>query len=133
MTIDHVIHAMYESMCFEAGGRPQWERHAEIFAPNARLVRVNDEGVFEFDPRTFREDLERKISTGTITSFWEGELSRETREFGNMAHVLSVYETRTSRDSATLDHAVKSIQLFKRERRWWISAMIWRRGVTLQQ
>jgi hypothetical protein len=127
MTIDDVITAMYDSMCFERGERPDWERQAELFAPGARLVRVNDDGVFEFDPVTFREDLDGKISSGAIASFWEGELRRETKEFGGIAHVLSLYETRSSRDDPSGSRALKSIQLFKRSGRWWISAMIWRR------
>jgi hypothetical protein len=127
MTIDDVITAMYESMCFEKGERPDWERQAELFAPHARLVRVNDEGVFEFDPGSFRDDLEAKISSGSITSFWEGELQRETKEFGEIAHVLSLYETRPSRGAEPSSRALKSIQMFKRSGRWWISAMIWRR------
>lgn len=118
---------MYASMCFEPGQQPQWERHAELFAPAARLVRVNDAGVFEFDPKSFRDDLEGKIASGAIPSFWEGEISREEKVFGEIAHVLSVYETRPSRDAAEAGRAVKSIQLFNRDGRWWISAMIWRR------
>jgi hypothetical protein len=127
MTIDEVIAAMYASMCFEKGERPDWARHSEVFAPGARLVRVNDEGVFAFDPAGFREDLEAKIAAGVIPSFWEGELERDTRVFGDIAHVLSVYETRPSRDAEASGRAVKSIQLFRRDGRWWISAMIWRR------
>jgi hypothetical protein len=127
MSIDDVIAAMYDSMCFEEGSRPDWARQSELFAPGARLVRVNDDGVFEFDPRSFREDLEAKISAGTIASFWEGELWRDTRDFGDVAHVLSVYETRPSRDAQPAGRAIKSIQLFRRAERWWISAMIWRR------
>jgi hypothetical protein len=127
MTIDDVIGAMYESMCFERGQRPDWKRQAELFAPHARLVRVNDEGVFEFDPGSFRHDLEGKISSGAIASFWEGELRRETKEFGDIAHVLSLYETRPSRGAEPASRALKSIQMFKRSGRWWISAMIWRR------
>ena len=120
MTVDEVIAAMYESMCFDRGGHPDWDRQSELFAPEARLVRVNDDGVFEFNPRSFRDDLEQKIASGAIASFREKELWHEAREFGDIAHVLSVYET-------PLDRAVKSIQMFKRSGRWWISAMIWRR------
>ena len=128
MTIDDVIAAMYDSMCFEEGARPDWERQSALFAPRARLVRVTDEGVFEFDPLSFRSDLETKISAGVIPSFWEGELWHDSRVFGDIAHVLSVYETRPSLDAPANGRAVKSIQLFRRDGRWWISAMIWRRG-----
>ncbi|HEX3108449.1 MAG TPA: hypothetical protein VHU41_05080, partial [Thermoanaerobaculia bacterium] len=97
----------------------------------ARLVRVNDDGVFEFDPASFRENLEEMIGSGALTSFWESEVSRDVQDFGDVAHVLSEYETRRTRDGAPLYRAVKSIQLFRRDGRWWISAMIWRRDRTV--
>lgn len=126
-SLDDVIASMYASMCFEEGEQPDWDAHARLFAPNARLVRVNDAGVFEFDPRTFCADLERMIEAGVVRSFWEGEISRETRLFGEVAHVLSHYEIRQTRNGERLDLAVKSIQLFCQDGRWRISAMLWRR------
>jgi hypothetical protein len=130
VSLDRVIADLYDSMCFEPGGSPDWERHAAIFAPAARLVRVNDDGVFEFTPATFRADLEAMIASGALPSFWEGEVRRETREFGELAHVLSVYETRGRRDGEPLGLAVKSMQLFRRDGRWWVSALLWRRETT---
>lgn len=120
MTLDETIAAMYASFSFEEGARPNWALQAEIFAPGARLVRVNDDGVFEFDLASFRKNLEQMIDSGAMTSFSEREVRHETQEFGDVAHVLSEYET-------PLFRAVKSIQLFRRDGRWWISAMIWRR------
>ena len=120
MTLDEIIAALYASFSFEEGAQPDWALQEEIFAPSARLVRVNDNGVFEFDPASFRRSLEEMIESGAMTSFWEREVSREVQDFGDIAHVLSEYETPQFR-------AVKSIQLFRRDGRWWISAMIWRR------
>src|ERR1041385_9109972 len=111
--LDQVITSMYASMCFDEGEEPAWSQHSELFAPGARLVRINDEGVFAFDLRTFRENIESMISSGMLSSFWEGEVSRETRVFGDVAHVLSCYETRTSSNGTPLGRAVKSIQLFQ--------------------
>jgi len=130
VTIDQVIAALYESCSFAPGERPDWNKQLEILAPNARMVRVNDQGVFEFTPQTFRENLEQMIDSGTLPSFYEHELRHETQEFGDIAHVLSVYEMRMTADGDVIDHAVKSIQLFRRDGRWWISAMIWRRGIS---
>lgn len=124
MTLDEIIAAMYASYSFEEGSRPNWALQAEIFAPGARLVRVNDDGVFEFDPASFRKNLEEMIASGAMTSFSEREVWRDVKEFGDIAHVLSEYET-------PLFRAVKSIQLFRRDGRWWISAMIWRRDRTV--
>ena len=127
MSIDSVIAEMYEMVSFEPGTRPDWSRQLEIFTPDARLVRVNDEGVFEFTPETFRRNFESMIDSGVLPSFWEGEIWRETHQFAEVAHVLSAYETRRTRDGAMVNRGVNSIQLFERDGRWWISAMIWRR------
>lgn len=125
--LDAVIHAMYDSICFEEGGRPDWARQAEIYAPDARMVRINDGGVFEFDQESYRVDFERMIASGEMPSFWEGELWRDTQLYGDMAHVLSAYETRRGRNGPVLNRGVNSIQLFQRDGQWRVSAMIWRR------
>lgn len=127
MTIDDAISGLYRAMCFEAGGAPDWKLLSEVLAPGARLVRVNDEGVFAFDPGTFRRDIEAMMASGALPSFWEGELSREVREFTDIAHALSIYEARSSRGADVLFRAVKSIQLFRSGGRWRISALLWRR------
>ena len=125
--LDSVIKAMYESVCYPRGGHPDWETDERIFAPGARMVRINDGGVFEFDMKTYRTDFERMIATGELPSFWEGEIWRETRLFGDMAHVLSAYETRRTPEGEVINRGVNSIQLFRRNGQWKISAMIWRR------
>ena len=127
MSLDSVIHEMYASICFEEGERPDWRRQDEIFAPGARLVRITDDGVFEFNLQSYREDIDRAIDSGAFPSFWEGEIWRETRQFGEMAHVLSAYETRRSREGEILNRGINSIQLFERDGRWWVSALLWRR------
>jgi hypothetical protein len=133
MSIDGVIAEMYGLFSFEPGQRPDWIRANDIFAPDARLVRVNDEGIFEFDVDSFRVNIEGMIDSGVLPSFWESEIWRETQQFGDVAHVLSAYETRQTRDGPVINRAIKSIQLFERDGRWWISAMIWRReGKTLR-
>jgi hypothetical protein len=125
--LETVVTELYASICFEEGERPDWSRSMAIFAPGARMVRVTDEGVFEFDERSYRADIDERIDSGEMTSFWEGELWREAKEFGDIAHVLSAYETRRSRDGEVLNRGINSIQLFRRDGRWWVSAMLWRR------
>lgn len=123
-----VIDEMYASICFEPGERPDWNSEAVMYAPGARMVRINDDGIFEFDLDSYRADFERMIDSGEMPSFWEGELWRDTQLFGDdTAHVLSAYETRRTRNGPVLNRGVNSIQLFRRDGRWWISAMIWRR------
>ena len=125
--LDSVIARMYAGVCFEPGDRPNWSTEDEIFAPGARRVRINADGVFDFALASSLKYVDRMIDSGEMPSFWEGEIWRETRLFGDMAHVLSAYETRRTRNGRLLNRGVNSIQLFRREGRWWISAMIWRR------
>jgi hypothetical protein len=125
--LDSIIAEMYDQVCFEPGQRPDWKRQKAIFAAGARMVRVNDGGVFEFDMESYRVNFEEMIDSGEMPSFWEGEIWRETKLFGDVAHVLSAYETRRTRSGPLLNRGVNSIQLFRRGGRWWISAMIWRR------
>jgi len=125
--LEGVIAELYDSVCFENGERPDWSRQAEIFAPSARLVRVHDGGVFELDLASYRQNFEAMIDSAEMPSFWEAELWRETRQFDDVAHVLSAYETRRTRGGELLNLGVNSIQLFRRDGRWWVSAMIWRR------
>lgn len=127
MTVDRIVKDLYASIGWDASRRPNWQCLAEIFAANARLVRVNDDGVFEFDPRTFRESLESMIDSGATRSFHERELWRQTHEFGDVAFVVSGYEMRTSPNGDLIARAVKSIQLYRQDGRWRISAMLWRR------
>src|SRR4051812_38420550 len=112
MTLDDVITKMYSTMSFEAGGEPDWNGQSDVFAPQARLVRVRNDGVFEFDPASFRADYEAMIRSGGLKSFFERELSRETQVYGDIAHVLSAYEIRSSGDGEVISRAMKSIQLF---------------------
>lgn len=127
--IDQTIRALYDSMCFDEGGAPDWELFTSILAPNARLVRVNDDGVFEFTVDTFRQDIDEKMRSGSLPSFSERELSRSVQRFDDIAHVLSIYEARSSSHGEILFRAAKSMQLFRRNDRWIISALLWRRGL----
>ena len=126
-SLDEIITAMYETVSYPDGGHPDWDREAQIFVPGARLVRMNDTGVYEFDLKNYRVDFEKMIAKNELPSFWEGEIWREERVFLDMAHVLSAYETKRTPDGPVVNRGVNSIQLFRKDRRWWISAMIWRR------
>ena len=126
-TIDEIIRVSYEAVSYDAGGHPDWDAEVAMFAPGARLVRINDTGIYEFTLDTYRSDFERMIASGDMTSFWEGEIWRDEHVFQDMANVLSAYETRRTKGGALINRGINSFQLFQRGGRWWISSLIWRR------
>ncbi len=54
------------------------------------------------------------------TAFYESELTKEVRVFGNIAHVWSTYETRLEKNGPVVRRGINSVQLYYSENRWWI-------------
>jgi hypothetical protein len=48
-----------------------------------------------------------------------------TQRIGNVAHVMSTYETRRVADGPITGRGVNSIDLFWDGKRWWITAASW--------
>jgi hypothetical protein len=57
--------------------------------------------------------------------FYETEIHRTTERFGNIAHVLSTYESRTKLSGPVIARGINSIELFWDGTRWWIASAIW--------
>jgi hypothetical protein len=58
--------------------------------------------------------------------FYEKEIARHTEQFGNIAHVWSIYESRHNEDDPEpFMRGINSIQLFNDGKRWWIVNIYW--------
>jgi hypothetical protein len=57
--------------------------------------------------------------------FFEREIHRTTRRFGNVVHVFSTYEMRERADGPVNGRGINSIELFWDGTRWWIAAAQW--------
>ena len=126
--IGAVIDEMYASISGPAGPR-DWSRQANCFLPEARQVRtwIDEQG----RPQMLAMGLDDYAANTTpffaANPFYEIETKRRIDRFGNMAHVWSHYEARTSPDAADLERrGINSIQLFNHpEKGWRIIHMIW--------
>ncbi|OOV20925.1 hypothetical protein BXU11_17165, partial [Flavobacterium sp. LM5] len=58
------------------------------------------------------------------TAFYESEVNREVRVFGNIAHIWSTYETRLEKDGKVERRGINSIQLIFDNNRWYIISWI---------
>jgi hypothetical protein len=126
--IGAVIDEMYAMISGPAGPR-DWSRQDNCFLPEARQVRtfIDDQG----RPGMLSMGLDDYRTNVTPffmgNPFYEVETQRRIDLFGNMAHVWSHYEARTSPDDADVERrGINSIQLFRHpDRGWRIIHMIW--------
>ena len=126
--IGAVIDEMYAMISGPAGPR-DWSRQANCFLPEARQVRtfVDEQGRPGMLSMTL-EEYERNVTPFfAANNFFEVEIARRIDVFGNMAHVWSAYEARTSPNDADVERrGINSIQLFRHpELGWRIIHMIW--------
>lgn len=126
--IGAVIDEMYAMISGPAGPR-DWSRQASCFLPEARQVRtwVDQDGKPQMLAMSLDEYRENTTPFFMANPFYEVETSRRIDLFGNIAHVWSGYEARTSPDDADVERrGINSIQLFRHpELGWRIVAMIW--------
>ena len=124
--LGETIRAMYEVISFPEGGEPDWDRMKKVFVPHARLTRITPEGVDCLDLPTFQAMAMEMLDRGIYTSFFEHELARRADIFGALAHVLSAYETKRSREaSSCLARGVNSIQLLWANDDWHVLNLLW--------
>jgi hypothetical protein len=126
---DYVMRRLYEVISFPESGSPDWVGMKELFFPWARVTRVTPEALDELDIEGFEAMVSEFIESGVLTSFYEVEISRRVECFGNVAHVLSAYETKRSPDASTLlGSGLNSIQLVWVSDRWRIVSLLWDEG-----
>ena len=67
----------------------------------------------------------RVIGTPQDRGFAESHVAGITEQFGDVAHVFSTYEKHIWNDKNVLGRGINSIQLVKKDGRWWISSIAW--------
>ncbi len=122
-TIDALIKASYEVVSGEKGAKRQWERDNYIHHSKAvysYFSRQKGKQVTLTLPEFHKETDEMVFDT----DFYENEVNREVRIFGNIAHVWSTYETRLEKDGKVERRGINSFQLIYEKNRWHIISLI---------
>lgn len=126
--IGAVIDEMYDMISGPAGPR-DWSRQVNCFLPQARQVRtwVDEDGQPQMLAMGLADYRENTTPFFAANPFYEVETSRRIDLFGNIAHVWSAYEARTSPADAGVERrGINSIQLFRHpELGWRILHMVW--------
>ena len=120
-TLDGIIRAYYDVVSGPAGAAPDRARDESLHMPGAHvgLARQTSAGTV-IDITTLAGYYERH---GGIRKapFYEWELSRQTRQFGNVAHVWSTYAVGSAPGGPAEHRGVTSLQLYFDGTRWWIA------------
>ena len=136
--IGAVIDEMYAMISGPAGPR-DWSRQAYCFLPEARQIRtwVDEQGRPAMKAMSLDDYARDTTPFFETNAFYEIETDRRIDLFGNMAHVWSNYEARTSPDDGEPERrGINSIQLCRGpDGLWSILHMIWdneRPGLSVQ-
>jgi hypothetical protein len=126
-TLDAILHALYEVLSGPAGQPRDWDRLRSLFLPDARIIPVVSIPGEAARARLLNiEDFIRRLEPiFTTEDFWERETARETKTYGQVAHVLSSYDSLRNPDGVPFDQNANSIQLFNDNSRWWIVSIMW--------
>lgn len=120
-TIDGIMKATYEAVSGEAGEKRQWERDLSLHDPKAvysfRDTVNGKPKQLTMTLKEFHTETDTMIAT---TAFYETEINREVRIYGNIAHVWSTYETRLVKNGPVARRGINSVQLYFMGGRWWI-------------
>jgi len=126
--IASVIDAMYAMVSGPAGPR-DWSLQKMVFHPDARQMRtgVGADGKAWIKIMSLDDYVADTKTFFMANDFFEIEVARRVQEFGNIAHVWSVYEARRAPHDETPERrGINSIQLYRNEHgRWQIMSMIW--------
>ena len=124
-TPDDVVEALYESLTYPHGGLPDLDRFRSLFVPDAQIVEVDSNGeAYLEDVEGFVGRYHLSLRDDPITSVSEHETARRSHPFGDVAHVLSFYETRYVEDGeAKRDEGVYDLHMVRAGERWAITGM----------
>lgn len=130
-TPDSVVDALYESLSFEPGHPPNWDRFRSLFLRGALIVPPPEKpnGVIDaMDVETYIARVTPNICAPEVIAVGMHEIdaARNVVEFGDLAHILSSTETIVGPETGEpISRGINSVQLARSGGRWWIVSFLW--------
>lgn len=120
-TLDGILDAYYEVVSRPAGVAADRARDEWIHHPDA-LVAISGVGA-DGAPYILSMSLGEyhdRHGAASESAFYEWEVHRQVRRFGNVAHVWSTYASSLEPDGEVTGRGINSIQLYHDGARWWV-------------
>ena len=127
--IDRTIAELYAVISGPAGARRDWDRMRGLFLPDARMMSVRPVPEGKSVVRramTVDQYIEGGQRWFANNGFFEREVSREVRRYGDIADVFSTYECfRAADETEPFLRGINSIQFVFDGERWRVLSLVW--------
>ena len=126
-SIDALVKALYGVISGPAGLERNWSRAKSLFIPDIRMIAVNPNKAGQPNIRmiSFQEYVDRVSIAVQKQGFYESEIKRSMRQFGNVAQVFSSYQIKHELKGEPVVMGVNALQLYFDGHRWWIASIVW--------
>ncbi|HEY6490597.1 MAG: hypothetical protein WCC26_13990 [Terracidiphilus sp.] len=128
-TIGDIVRAFYSAISAPSGGKLDQNRLRSLFVPGGRIVsNVPRDSAGVVDLRFLSPDGYAAISDAhTATAgFFDRNPANQIERFGVMAHVHSMFESRSHVDDPEpMARGIKSFELLNNRNRWYIVEVYW--------
>ncbi|MDP2481350.1 MAG: hypothetical protein Q8W49_12745 [Candidatus Palauibacterales bacterium] len=124
---DALVKADLASISGDVGVPRQWGRDLSLYDEHAYFVSAEKDpktGKIVLEKATPREYAERNDAGLVSTGFMEHEIAHKTYRFGNVATVVSSYETHVGK-TGSVARGVNIYQTYFDGKRWWILSIVW--------
>jgi len=123
-----LVLADYECISGGVGVARQWGRDLALYDPHAYFVDMGTDpktgAVVKqvMTPQEYADGGGARLVSG---GFSERELAHVTHRFGNVATVLSSYESKSAASGKMVARGVNIYQTYFDGKRWWIASVVW--------
>jgi hypothetical protein len=132
-SVEALVGALYDVISGPAGEKRDWARFHGLFHPQLGRMQATRAAHEPADGAPTRDVVhlspqDYESRSGPVLEsrgFFERELAARVERFGDIAHVFSTYESRSTPDGDVIARGVNSFQLWWDGTRWWVLSILW--------
>lgn len=125
-TLDAIVAAFYDVISGPAGEARDWARDSTLYSDDLRFRFTVGEGSERRWVTVDHAEYARQSGPFLESGFFEREIHRVVRRFGDMAHIFSTYEwSSPTEQGPQRGRGINSIELIHDRDRWWITYVQW--------
>lgn len=126
-TLQGLMSAFYDVVNIRPGQAPQWARDRTLYAPWIRFIATSRNADGQSSTAVWTHQQYVEATQPLLKSgFKEWEVSRRTRQYGNIAHIDSRYAGEVSEAGKVEKFGgLNSIEAHFDGTRWWINSVMW--------